>query len=158
MTPKHPPHSMTRSIHRLCAVMMAAISLASLNDSSAADLEPAPITAALKRSADWQLANPSGTEIRDWIIAPLYDGLLRTALTTGDAKYLAAVIRFGTQSGWTPSNRVYHADDHAVGHAWLPTAAARGATLALMDRGGHFCPVAEAGEYNRIVLGFLQES
>ena len=30
--------------------------------------------------------------------------------------------------------------------------------LALMDRGGHFCPVAEAGEYNRIVLGFLQES
>jgi rhamnogalacturonyl hydrolase YesR len=25
----------------------------------------------------------------------------------------------GTQSGWTPANRVYHADDHAVGHAWL---------------------------------------
>lgn len=32
------------------------------------------------------------------------------------------------------------------------------ATLALMDRGGHFCPVAEDQEYNRIVLGFLQES
>lgn len=32
------------------------------------------------------------------------------------------------------------------------------ARLALMDRGGHFCPVAEAEEYNRIVLGFLQES
>ena len=110
---------MTRSVHHLCAFIMAAIPLAPLNDSSAADLEPAPIAAALKRSADWQLANPSGTETRDWIIAPLYDGLLRTALTTGDAKYLAAVIRFGIQSGWTPSNRVYHADDHAVGHAWL---------------------------------------
>jgi rhamnogalacturonyl hydrolase YesR len=87
--------------------------------SRAADLEPAAISAALKRSADWQLANPSGTEIRDWIIAPFYDGLLRTALATGDAKYLAAVIRAGQQAGWMPSNRPYHADDHAVGHAWL---------------------------------------
>jgi rhamnogalacturonyl hydrolase YesR len=89
------------------------------DSSSAAELDSASIAAALKRSADWQLANPSGTEIRDWIIAPLYDGLLRTALTTGDPKYLAAVIRMGTQAGWLPSNRIYHADDHAVGHAWL---------------------------------------
>jgi unsaturated rhamnogalacturonyl hydrolase len=37
----------------------------------------------------------------------------------GDPKYLAAVVRLGTQSGWLPGNRVYHADDHAVGHAWL---------------------------------------
>ena len=92
----------------------------------ATELAPADVSAALKRSADWQLANPSGTEIRDWIIAPLYDGLLRTALATGDAKYLAAVIRMGTQSGWTASNRIYHADDHAVGHAWLD--------IYLMDR------------------------
>ncbi len=95
------------------------IASVSFSPSPAAELEPKSVTAAIKRSADWQLANPSGTEIRDWIIAPLYDGLLRTALATGDAKYLAAVVRFGTQSGWTPSNRVYHADDHAVGHAWL---------------------------------------
>ncbi|MEY3898067.1 MAG: Unsaturated rhamnogalacturonyl hydrolase YteR [Verrucomicrobiota bacterium] len=115
----HHPHTVIRSIHRLCAVMMAAIPLALSSSSSAEDLAAAPITAALKRSADWQLANPSGTEIRDWIIAPLYDGLLRTASATGDAKYLAAVLRMGTQSGWTSSNRIYHADDHAVGHAWL---------------------------------------
>jgi unsaturated rhamnogalacturonyl hydrolase len=119
MTPHLYPHTVIRSIHRLCAVMMAAISLALSDPSSADDLTPARITAALKLSADWQLAHPSGTETRDWIIAPLYDGLLRTALATGDAKYLAAVLRFGTQSGWMPSNRVYHADDHAVGHAWL---------------------------------------
>ncbi len=100
-------------------LLFAAISLASTCSSRASELDPATISAALKRSADWQLANPSGTEIRDWIIAPLYDGLLRTALTTGDPKYLTAVIRMGTQAGWTPSNRVYHADDHAVGHAWL---------------------------------------
>jgi unsaturated rhamnogalacturonyl hydrolase len=85
----------------------------------AADPQPAEITAALKRSADWHLANPSGIDTRDWVIAPLYDGLFRLAVTTGDSKYLAAVLRFGTQSGWMADNRIYHADDHAVGHAWL---------------------------------------
>ena len=87
--------------------------------SQAEDPKPAEVAAALKRSADWQLANPSGIDTRDWVIAPLYDGLLRAAVTTGDAKHLAAVLRFGTQSGWMPANRIYHADDHAVGHAWL---------------------------------------
>lgn len=87
---------------------------------------PADVAAALKRSADWHLAHPSGIDTRDWVIAPLYDGLLRTAMTTGDPAYLAAVLRFGTQSGWMPASRVYHADDHAVGHAWLD--------VYLMDR------------------------
>jgi len=91
-----------------------------------ADPTPAAVTSALRRSADWHLAHPSGIDTRDWVIAPLYDGLLRTALTTGDASYLAAVLRFGTQSGWTPANRIYHADDQAVGHAWLD--------VFLMDR------------------------
>jgi len=85
----------------------------------AADPKPADIAAALKRSADWHLSNPSGIDTRDWVIAPLYDGLLHVAQTTGDAKYLAAVLRFGTQSGWMADNRIYHADDYAVGHAWL---------------------------------------
>jgi unsaturated rhamnogalacturonyl hydrolase len=109
---------MMKPLLRYITCFAASVLFAS-SSSRAEELEPTPISAALKRSADWQLAHPSGTELRDWIIAPLYDGLLRTALATGDAKYLAAVIRFGTQSGWTPSNRIYHADDHAVGHAWL---------------------------------------
>jgi len=119
-------HTMNRLFCSLSAILIAGICLSSSQSASAAELKPGEISAALKRSADWQLANPSGTEIRDWIIAPLYDGLLRTALATGDAKYLAAVVRMGTQSGWTASNRVYHADDHAVGQAWLD--------VYLMDR------------------------
>jgi unsaturated rhamnogalacturonyl hydrolase len=128
---------MTETFHRLAACLVAVPLFWMAPASSADELESAAITTALKRSADWQLANPSGTEIRDWIIAPLYDGLLRTALTTGDAKYLAAVLRSGTQSGWTPSNRVYHADDHAVGHAWLD--------IYLMDpsRKERLAPMAE---------------
>jgi len=102
--------------------------LSFLSTVQAAPTEPtaAAVTSALRRSADWHLAHPSGIDTRDWVIAPLYDGLLRTALATGDAGYLAAVLRFGTQAGWTPANRIYHADDHAVGHAWLD--------IFLMDR------------------------
>lgn len=95
--------------------------ISALASISAHAAEPiaADVAATLKRSADWHLAKPSGIPTRNWVIAPLYDGLLRTAITTGDAKYLAAVLRFGTQAGWLPADRVYHADDHAVGHAWL---------------------------------------
>lgn len=110
---------MKESIHHFFACLAAVILFATVSPSRASDLEPNSIATALKRSADWQLANPSGTEIRDWIIAPFYDGLIHTSLATGDAKYLAAVVRMGRQSGWSPSNRIYHADDHAVGHAWL---------------------------------------
>ncbi len=99
----------------LIAGLMMAVSPAR----PAADPTPAGVVAALKRSADWHLASPSGIDTRDWVIAPLYDGLLRVAIATGDPKYLAAVLRFGTQSGWMADNRIYHADDHAVGHAWL---------------------------------------
>lgn len=117
---------MKLTLYRRAVGIVSALVLFGCGCTRATELSREAVAAALRRSADWQLAHPSGTEIRDWIIAPLYDGLLRTSLTTGDAKYLAAVIRMGTQAGWTPSNRLYHADDHAVGHAWLD--------VYLMDR------------------------
>lgn len=111
---------MTKPMMRtLTIALLAGVCLAGTFSSRAADPKPDDVAAALKRSADWHLSNPSGIDTRDWVIAPLYDGLLRVALTTGDPKYLAAVLRFGTQSGWMPDNRIYHADDLAVGHAWL---------------------------------------
>ena len=103
----------------LSALALAGLMSAGVSAVRAADPNPADVAAVLKRSADWQLGNPSGIDTRDWVIAPLYDGMMRVATTTGDPKYLAAVLRFGTQSGWMPDNRLYHADDHAVGHAWL---------------------------------------
>lgn len=84
-----------------------------------APLDAAKITETMKRAADWQLATPNRTEIRFWPIAPLYDGLIDLSEVTGDPKYLAAVIGFGTQAGWTPGPAIYFADEHAVGHAWL---------------------------------------
>ncbi len=103
------------------ASLLTALALALPAVAASADPSRAEITAALHRSADWALANPSGMDTRFWVIAQLYDGLFRTATATGDAKYLAAVVRFGTQSGWMPGERIYHADDQAVAHAWLDT-------------------------------------
>jgi unsaturated rhamnogalacturonyl hydrolase len=82
-------------------------------------LDAQEVRATIKRVADWQLAHPVSYEPQHWAMAPLYDGLIDTSLTTGDPKYLAPVIRTGRQIAWQPGPRVYHADDHAAGHAWL---------------------------------------
>ncbi|MFA5264472.1 MAG: glycoside hydrolase family 88 protein [Opitutaceae bacterium] len=87
---------------------------------SATGLDARQIVATLKRSADWQLANPIGTNlITFWVAAPYYDGLFRLAQVTGDSKYLGAVISYGNQAGWMPHYHKYHADDVAVGHTWF---------------------------------------
>lgn len=86
---------------------------------AASEPKAADIVAAIDRTITWQLAHPSGTPLRDWVIAPLYDGLIQAALATGKPQYLAPVLRMGKQSGWTLGSRGRFADDHAVGHAWL---------------------------------------
>ena len=59
---------------------------------------------------------------RVWHTSPYYDGMLALARVSGKAKYWKEVLRHGTSVGWTPKpnfKALYHADDHAVGHAWL---------------------------------------
>src|SRR5689334_19114147 len=82
-------------------------------------LDPESIRATIRRVADWQLANPVSFGPRNWAMAPLYDGLISASETTGDPKYLAAVIRAGLRILWEPGPLVYHADDVADGQAWL---------------------------------------
>ncbi len=82
------------------------------------------VEAALRNTADWQIDHPNENQLREigirqWHIAPLYDGLLRLSYMTGDPKYLAEIVRLGELANWAPGSRTYHADDYAVGHAWL---------------------------------------
>lgn len=95
-----------------------------LVNTALAQLDVFEVEAALKRTADWQLSHPNANQgtkvgIRQWHIAPLYQGLLRLSLVTGDSRYLSEVVRQGELANWSPGNRLYHADDYAVGHAWL---------------------------------------
>lgn len=85
----------------------------------AAPPSAADVKATLENVAQRHLAEPSGVDLSHWVIAPLYDGLLRAGFATGDERMVSAVVDFGAQTGWMPGYRVYHADDQAVGHAWL---------------------------------------
>jgi rhamnogalacturonyl hydrolase YesR len=84
------------------------------------------VAATIRRVADWQLTHPAPFGPLHWAIAPLYNGLIDAAEATGDPKYLAAVMRAGNRAGWRPGPNIYHADDQAVGNAWLK--------IYLMDR------------------------
>jgi|GEM_PF-82121 len=93
--------------------------------SSSGQITAADVISAMEKSAQWHIQNPyPDLPVRTWEMAAYYDGLINLSRVSGDARYWADVIRLGQSAGWTPGNRVYHADDHAVGHAWLDTYAA----------------------------------
>ncbi len=83
-------------------------------------LKPKVIAAAVKKVADWQLAAAEPVFNKQWTFAALYDGLLAASKTTGDPKYREAVLHFAERSDWTLlDNRFPHADDQALGQAFL---------------------------------------
>lgn len=89
----------------------------------------------MKRVADWQIANweqridwNKGGVLTDqhgvanWTNATLYVGMLELADITGDKKYQDWVIARGEQAQWQRDmtyDRLYHADDYAVGQAYF---------------------------------------
>lgn len=90
------------------------------------ELPPAPtklqarqVKAVLEQVGDWALVNPDRFDASYWAMAPLYDGLIDASLMTGDAKYLAAVMRAGQCVNFESGSRLYHADGHAAGRSWL---------------------------------------
>jgi unsaturated rhamnogalacturonyl hydrolase len=83
-------------------------------------LDPASIDAVMRKVADWQIATAEPRFNQQWTFAALYDGLLATSETTGDPRYAAAVERAATRFGWRMlDNRFPHADDEAIGRAYL---------------------------------------
>ncbi len=86
----------------------------------------AKIICQAQKAAKWHIENPTNTslDIRNWEIAPFYDGLIAVSRMSGNPEYWAEVLRFGDMAGWQPGIRPYHADDHAICRAWLTTYAA----------------------------------
>ncbi|WP_162419777.1 DUF2264 domain-containing protein [Microvirga brassicacearum] len=107
----------------LLAIALALPVLGSLSAAAAAPsggaLDAGQVRATIKRVGDWQLAHPVEYGTLHWAVAPFLDGLIDVSLVTGDAKYLAAVVRAGTREGWRPGPNTYHADDLSAGHPWL---------------------------------------
>ncbi len=102
-----------------------------------AEISREDVLGAMEKSARYHMSNmqPSKVEGRSWHIPELparvwhtgayYDGMIELSRVTGNPIYWSEVLRHGYSVGWTANpgvgKRLYHADDHAVGHAWLET-------------------------------------
>jgi unsaturated rhamnogalacturonyl hydrolase len=83
-------------------------------------LKPAAIRSAIKKVADWQLRVAEPNFNSQWTFAALYDGLIAASAATGDSRYRQAVIDYATRQQWKLlNNRFPHADDMALGQAYL---------------------------------------
>jgi unsaturated rhamnogalacturonyl hydrolase len=84
------------------------------------EIKPNAIDAAMKKVADWQIKVAEPKFNQQWTFAALYDGLLAASKATGDAKYHDTMLRMGEHFDWKLiDNRFPHADDQALGQAYL---------------------------------------
>jgi unsaturated rhamnogalacturonyl hydrolase len=104
-------------------------------------IKPKAISAAMKKVADWELTVAEPSFNQQWTFAALYDGLLAASATTHDAKYRDAVLHMAQHFDWKLlDNRFPHADDQALGQAYLDLYLAdrkpvrMADTKAIMDR------------------------
>ncbi len=105
---------------------------------SSSSLTKEDVIGAMEKSARYHMKNMEVTNngkfydytflpVREWHAAPYYDGMIALAKVTGNPAYWNEVLQHGTSVGWTsnPPRRSqsvsFHADDHAVCHAWLDT-------------------------------------
>jgi len=70
--------------------------------------------------ADWQLANPYKRVDTDWTEGALWTGLTAHAETTGNDKYIQAMLEVSKGVNFDLGPRRHFADDHCVGrlHLW----------------------------------------
>lgn len=119
------------------AVLMAFSMAACAPKNDGANSEAAQASAAAVKSAqaagdavaDWQLANlndlyyverarRSSENTRGWVQAAFYVGLQRYAEAAGSDRYQAAVLDWAESNDWKQGERLFHADDHAVGRVY----------------------------------------
>jgi len=115
---------MLRLIAALSAVLLAL-------PAQAQALPPrAEVLASMEKLADWQLAHLDPSYIpgpvwsrprdaRDWQAATFWVGLTQLPDKSDSGRFSRAIIVTGHMLGWSMGDRLYHADDHLIGSAWL---------------------------------------
>lgn len=76
----------------------------------------------MKDAAQWQMDNPCRYGDLEWHVAPFYTAMTDLYEVTGDTSYLGYVKAIGEKNDWKIHTRPYHADDHAVGLAYVKLA------------------------------------
>ncbi|MDR7272129.1 rhamnogalacturonyl hydrolase YesR [Pelomonas saccharophila] len=103
--------------------------------------KPAAVIALAEKVARWQLqalergehprSVKSMPDLRGWEQGALFVGLAALADHSKQPEFANAILQRGKDNGWQPGSRIYHADDHAIGAAYL-WAASHGAGNAAM--------------------------
>jgi unsaturated rhamnogalacturonyl hydrolase len=146
---------MLSKLKRLLALLVLAAGAAAQAPAASASADRLPTRAealaAIERLADWQLAHrdrldyiplahSSTSNPRDWQQAAFWVALTHVADRSASPRFRDAIFATGRAQGWKLGDRLYHADDHLIGHAWI-WAARHGAgaealapTRAVFDR------------------------
>lgn len=74
---------------------------------------------AIRKVADWELNLAEPHFDQDWTYAALYAGFVAVPDAAGGKKYRRAMEKMGRTFNWQPGPRLAHADDHAIGQAYL---------------------------------------
>lgn len=82
-------------------------------------MQPAAIRRAAAKVAAWQYGRVKSHDSLDWTFAPLYLGFIDASKLLDDPRYAAYVHHVGEHFHWGLGPRIRHADDQAVGQAWL---------------------------------------
>jgi len=90
-------------------------------------LQPEAVLRAMTVVADWQLADTSGYDSLDWLVAPFWAGVVTFApLSPSPRTYLEAARENGRRNAWQPGPTPFSADDHAITQSYF--------MLYLLDR------------------------
>jgi rhamnogalacturonyl hydrolase YesR len=82
------------------------------------EIKPMPVLEAMRRVADWQLANPSRHPPTEWTVGAECAGMMALAGISGDARYREAMRSLGETNAWKPGPREFDADDQCIGQTY----------------------------------------
>lgn len=89
---------------------------------ASADWNEKTIRDNLQLVAEWQAKHPKKRSPLHWTYGAFYSGLVQYGLSVPEGPGLPLLRKAGEEQEWKTLNRHYHADDHAVGHAWMEMA------------------------------------
>ena len=111
--------SQTTPAERLAVVGDAPADPGPLATDVSGELRSDKIQAAMRKVAEWQVPRIADSPSQDWTFATLYVGLLSASETLNVPAYRTAVVSVGEHYKWQLGPRKAHADDQAIGQAYL---------------------------------------
>lgn len=82
-------------------------------------IAPVAVGNAMRKVADWQLAQSQPYFDRIWTWSILYSGFMATSESLSDAKYRDAMTAMATKFDWKLRSHLPNADDQSVGQTYL---------------------------------------